>query len=484
MATDMILLREQAVANLLDSLFYLDADNVLSAAGLTRQELTKLMSDDEILHCVNLRMGAILATPIKFTSDSQPALELVERELRPRLKPLREAIFKTVLYGYSVIEAVYKEEAGLVVYDKIQEKPFYWFNVLPNGDLYYLPPNGVGFNHTPILNSPLLIGELTKFPDLKYFLTRNQATYDNPLGVATLSALYWAWFYRNSSWQFRMQFLERHGISQLLGRGADPEALATQLAKAAQDSGIAVGTTDEVSVLQVSSKGEAFQIVEQAILARIQKMLIGRELTGNQEQGSRAAQEVEERLADVLWQADMCLQRDTLQRIVNALVSLNYPGQFVEVVVDVDPGLNIDRAERDKILVESGMVQFTPKYIMENYNLSEDDILVGTPPALAQMQFTGGHNMLAHRLAATTRQQFTPEQKEIETLVDATMAAQAQPLDTKKLREIILSATGPDDLIDKLAAAFDDPAMHNEEFNAVLQQALYIADVFGYGVAE
>jgi hypothetical protein len=90
----------------------------------------------------------------------------------------------------------------------------------------------------------------TKF---KFLLTRNSPTWENPYGEALLSRLWWPWFFRQKTWNFYGQYLERYAIPLLVGHAEEPARLAEVLARAQQDSVVAVGMEDTIEAVNVNS---------------------------------------------------------------------------------------------------------------------------------------------------------------------------------------------------------------------------------------
>jgi phage gp29-like protein len=76
------------------------------------------------------------------------------------------------------------------------------------------------------------------------------------------------------------------------------------------------------------------------------------------------------------------------------------------------------------------------------------------------------------------RPRFDEPQEAMEELVQESMRAGGQPIPPSRIRAAILEATGPDDLVERLAALFD--AFPNAAYREVMERALFAADVMGY----
>jgi hypothetical protein len=144
-----------------------------------------------------------------------------------------------------------------------------------------------------------------------------------------LSRLYSAWFLRKQGFQFWAQFLERTGIPMLVGKGASNEAalktMSEKLYKAVQDAVIAIGRDEDVASIAPGGSGESFERFEKAISRRIQKLILGQTLTTEVDgKGSYAAALVHNEVKKDRRNADIKLIAVTVQRLVNALVMLNF----------------------------------------------------------------------------------------------------------------------------------------------------------------
>ena len=116
-------------------------------------------------------------------------------------------------YGYSVLEAVYNENALHVNGDTITpfiglewigEKPMQWYEPKNDGRL-------ILFRN---FSKSRLDEECNQH--FKHFLTRCKPTYENPYGEALLSRLYWVWFFKNNGFKMWAKFVEQFELWELL----------------------------------------------------------------------------------------------------------------------------------------------------------------------------------------------------------------------------------------------------------------------------
>lgn len=474
------LLNEQAVDNLVYWLGSLpDVDETLAAAGLSRTALRKVQSDDEIATALETRREAVVAAPWRLEPwEENSVTEWLWAELEPHLPQLIRDIWHAVPYGYSVIEAVYARKAdGRIGIARVGEKPFEWFIPQRDGTLLYSPPSAA----TPV----------TVDTQFKFFLTRREATYRQPYGVPLLSTLYWPWYFRSNGWRFWARFLERHGAPLLVGKSTDTAAMQTALVAAINSAVLSVDREDEVASVGAGAAGDAFDKFSTAVDKRIQKVVLGQTLTTDvQGGGSYAAAKVQNEVRGDRLAADITLVQATIQRLVNALRVLNFPlSDSVTFRIADDRGLEVERTDRDVKLVSGGVLKLTEKYLLDRYDFEEGDFTVPAPvtesaPDQEPPPVPAGESELAPLSAQrfAVGGSFTPDQNEIEELVSLSIPEGGQPVPVAAIKQAIAASSSPAELAEQLAALY--AGGEYRAFQAVLEHALFAADVVGYASAE
>lgn len=468
-----------ALENVVSSLSKLpDPDLVLSQAGLGRQELRKLETDDEISAALETRREAVIATPWRLEPyDSDPA-EWLWETLTPHMDSLLRGIWSAVPYGYSVIEAVYAKgpRIGLA---RLEEKPLEWFEPRRDGTLWYSPTDG-----RPAMQVDA---------DYKFILTRRGHNYRNPYGEALLSRVYWPWFFRYNGWRFWMRFLERFADPLLLGQVIDPAAFVTAMQGLGLSAVVGVGMDEKISAVTGGGAGE-FEKVEMALGRRIQKLILGQTLTSEVgDKGSYAAAQVHNEVRDDKRRADIRLVTGTVQHLCNALWSLNaLPGVPPTFVMQDDAGLEVARATRDAALVQAGVLTLTEQYLLDRYDFKEGDFEIPTqaapePPGGAQMPSPAQGKAKPIKASmgfqgATKPQRFTPDQAAVEALADAALAEAKSPVPVELIRAAIMAAKGPDELAERLSEMYGGEG--SAEFQDLVERSIFCADVLGYANAK
>jgi phage gp29-like protein len=445
-----------------------DPDTVLQEAGLTRKDLRRLESDDEISGALETRLSACHTTPWRLSPGEGAVTEFIHKQLEAHMETLVNAAWGATPYGYSVQEIIYARDGARICWDRIEERPIEWFRPLTNGELRYFPSTGAGGVDGVIVDTVY-----------KFFLTRRRPKYRNPLGEALLSRLYWPWFFRTNGWKFWARFLERFGAPLLVGKTeGSTQDMATALASAVQSAATAIGKDDELEAISPGNAGDSFQRFSSAVDRRIQKVVLGQTLTTDTDgKGSYAAAKVHNDVREDRKQADLRMITRTIQRQIDALTALNFPNAEAPMfTMEEEIGIQAERASRDASLATAGIVKFTPDYLLRAYDFEDGDFTIPSeapavrPAAKASAQF------------ASRPARFTKAQQALEDLADDTLESAGSPIPVKDIQAAVLAATGPEDLEERLAKLYDDadPA----EFREVLERALFAADLMGYADAE
>jgi phage gp29-like protein len=328
-------------------------------------------------------MDTLVGVDWRLEGGSEEVRVWMTDQLKRHYDMIVQSAWNAKLYGYNVMERIWAKVDGQYIVDRISEKPFEWFVPKRDGTLLYRK------NSSIIVNDDLLaVQGVIVDTNFKFLLTQNKPTWKNPRGKALLAYLFWPWFYRKATWQFWMQFLERNGQPLLLGEGADPAQIAQQLAMAVQDAVIAVPTGTKVSTVAPSNRGEAFNLAEDRLVRRIQKILLGQTLTSDvaiKGSGAKALGDVhnEVRLDKTI--GDLKVVGPTIQNYLDALRFLNFPSSRpVNLVYAIDRGLETGRATRDATLINTGNIEFTDQYYTREYGFKKGDFKIISPSKIKQ----------------------------------------------------------------------------------------------------
>lgn len=456
-----------------------DPDLVLKQAGLSRADLRRLESDDEISAALETRMAACISTPWRLEGDDQDIVDFVTEHLDAFGERIMTASWTAAPYGYSVQEIIYrKADDGHIVWDRVEERPFEWFRPMPDGGLKFYR---CGISSGSVLGA----GEVVD-TTFKFFLTRRRPTYRNPYGEAVLSRLYWPWFFRTNGWKFWAVFLERFGSPLLVGKTkGKTEDMSRALAAAVQSAVLAIGAEDSVDAISPAQAGDAFTKFSEQVDRRIQKVILGQTLTTDVTGGgSYAAANVHDRVRDDRKRMDLRMVAGTVQRMIDALVALNFRGAPApKFLFDDGKGLQKDRAERDATLTRAGVV-LTEQYILRAYDFEPGDFTVGPVPpqpvgaSPARASAGDSRSSLMFATSGNGGPQFTPNQQALEELADQALADARSPVPAYRIAAAIRESSGPEDLEARLARLFSQ--VDTTAFADLLERALFAADVMGY----
>lgn len=474
-----------------------DPDLMLEKAGIQRQHLRYLELDDEVAQCVETRKDAVLITPWRLEPNQTRAAKNLTLMLTPFIEPLIRGALSAVFYGYSVLEITWAQLDGRTVIERVDERNIEWFKLHPQLGWRYFPDDGSGG-----------IDGLACDPR-KFFITVRHPTTRNPYGESLLSRLWFPVTWRREGWQMWLKFLETFGQPIVLGKVFDFTAFVT--AMKAQGVRSIIGwqgrAEDTVTTITASAPGE-FERLENALVMRIQKLILGQTLTSQVgDSGSYAAAQVHNEVRQDKAHADCRLVMGTIQKVVNVLSALNGWPAPAFIMAD-DTGLEVERANRDAallpVLVASGF-KLTQNYFEDRYDYRSEDLeAVEAPDTDSPMQpgsaaepesgdegedDTEGDDDESESaearadLLTLAAPRFTKTQQEIETLGDDLLQeAPDSPLDPERLRDAIMGARDADDLRERLLVIWQGGP--DAAFSDTLEKAAFMARVIGYVSAD
>lgn len=446
-----------------------DVDEVLRQAGLSRQRLSVLMTDDEISQAMETRLDAVVNAPWRLIEDHGEQTQLLIEQIKYWHNEIVSGAWEACPYGYSVMEAVYAQlDDGKIIIKELQVKPLEWFEPKNTGELIYR-------------QGQTELDVNARFP-LKFFLTRRKPSYKQPYGDPLLSKLYWSWFFRTNTTKFWVKFLERFGSPLLVGKVGgqsrvqeDIDAMTSALLNAHAQAVISIGAEDDINTVGTNFSGagsSAFEAFDTVLTRRIQKVVLGQTLTsGTDGTGSRALGQVHENVRQDKRNSDLRMITPIFQEIIDAICLLNGFEKHT-IVLGGEQDLKMEVVDRDLKLKDLG-VQFTEAYIQEVHGLKPEHFKMtsaqtdGTPK-----QFTALPQQ-ALRFAAKPNKA-DKDQAEIDELADS---QSFKLLDNQQIKELIFKSESLEELTNNLMHMI--PEATKQQFNAQLDEALYAASVFG-----
>ena len=462
---------EQAVDKMnkfFDSLMRTDTDAVLHKAGISRHQLSVLLSDDEIDGKIETRSDNLMQAKYTLSDSDSDVSTFIYEQLDLHLESILTASLNAKLFGYSVTEIVWdeyaKKQSGILQPLSVVEKPMQWFEPKNDGRLMWFANN---YNQGVAVDT-----------DYKYLLQQYKPTYAEPKGKALLSRVYWLWYFKTNGWRFWSKFLERFGSPLLIGTtDGEPQALADALMAAHNQSVVAMSDGDTVEAINASSNGEAFKAYDDAINKRIAKYLLGQTLTSGTDNGGTYGQglvhqDQQQRILD----GDKKFAERYVQQFIDTICLLNgyEPPTFN---FTFEKGLQPERAERDSKLYSQG-VRFDESYYVDAYDFKPEYIKVVEDNAAPIISLSDKPKQ-ALQFAEGDDEKFTPEQQELEQVADEALDASVQPFEVSKVLSAIELATDADSLREALFSMVGD-SLAQSEFTQLVNAALMVADVHGF----
>jgi phage gp29-like protein len=453
-----------------------DADEILSQLGIDRTKLRRIADDDEVSAALETRRDAALNTPWRIEHEQSRARRFFEDAASGAIPAIMAAAWGAVPYGYSVFEVVYADAGnGRLAIGSIIECPFEWFLLHPDGTVKWRETNEAA-------------------DPRKFFAVVNQGSLRKPMGEALLAKAYWPWYFRTHGWRFWAKFLEQAAVPLLVGRTlSDKQAMVEMLRSLS--SGPVAALDREEEIVSVDTPGNSpnkFTEFEIACTRRIQRLILGQTLTSGTDGGSgnRALGEVHDEIRQEKRRADIRLITEAVQRVLDTLAALNaLPAP--RFVMEDEAGLQMDRAQRDKTLVDAGMLRFTRRYIEEKYGLEPDDFEEVQPGQAAAADGGQGQSGSAQQSASMAvtfatpdaphkadRPRFTAGQQAVEEEIERILPSVGSPIDSAAIKSAIMGAESVGDLYERLAVAMRDADA--TQFAQVFERALFAADVMGY----
>jgi len=447
-----------------------DVDEVLRQAGLSRQRLSVLMTDDEISQAMETRLDAVLNAPWRFIEDHGEQTIFLKELFTKWHFEIVSGAWEACPYGYSVLEANYKiDENNRFTLADIMVKPLEWFEPKNNGELIFRKPQ-----------SSTEVNVFKTYP-LKFFLTRRKPSFKQPYGEALLTKLYWIWFFKAGSMKFWAKFLERFGSPLLVGKSKNTDAMVQALIGAHAQSVVAIDPTEDINTVGTNFSGagsSAFEAFDKVMVRRVQKVVLGQTMTSeNDGGGSKALGVVHNEVRMDKRNSDLRMISPTVQELIDALCILNGFDKHT-IILGGEQDLNVKVVERDLKLKDLG-VQFNDKYIIETYGIKPEHFKVGVASDITPIQQFNALPHKAFSFAATTRK-LSPEQQEVEELTDA--QRNIELLSNDQVNELLQKSETPEELAFHLMQLM--PEANQSQFTANLERALYAGDVLGYMTAS
>ena len=446
---------------------FTDTDEAIQSIG-GRKALRKMLSDDEIYSAMDTRVCAVTATPWKIEGGNARVNKFIYNEIKKVSDDLFKSIWSALPYGYSITEIIYSQEGSQVGLASVIEKDFDSFIPQKDGSIYE--------KTSDFLDGKEVLRE-------KYLLTVNEFKEIKPTGEALLEKLYWAWFFRCQGWDIWIRWMEKVATPFLVGKTENrlidgKQSIDTFMAildKAKRGSAIAIDKDSEIKNIETNSNGDHFKLFEDAVIARINRVVLGQTLatnTGNN--GNYATAKVHNEVRQDKKVRDCKMIAKSVNRLITYLFELNnFQGEVPVFTMMDDRGLELERAGRDKLLVEQGVV-FTRQYYIDNYDFDEKELEQFTnQPQQAQQSQTKPIGAFSGSMQFSS----TQNQNELDQFVYELKNTGLTAVSEQKLKRLISEANSEEELNKVFSEIMDSKS---DKFEETLTKALIYSRYMGF----
>jgi len=353
-----------------------DPDPVLRKRGDDATVLRDLSADDAVCTAIQSRkIKTLNKRNFRFSpgaldgqepNESAVALcRALEKDLeRVDLLALFSEILDAPYYGYTVIELLWRANAGAMRLADIVAKPRHWFGWNDLNQFCFLE---AGVSEKPV-------------PPHKFVVARHFPSYENPYGLRLLSRCLWPVAFKSGGVRFWMIFAERFGIPWVIGHytGGDEtkrQQMLSQLSTMVQDAVAVISGGGNVDIHDVSGKaGALHQDMVKHWDSAVSRVIMGQTLTSSDGggAGSYALGQTHYAVLEDYAECDETLLATAMNDLAWSYGQVNAPGELSPVFEFIQPEDHMSRAELDGKLKESG-VRFRKAHYTRAYGLAEDE---------------------------------------------------------------------------------------------------------------
>ncbi|HBS41164.1 MAG TPA: hypothetical protein DEA26_00685 [Oceanospirillales bacterium] len=346
-------------------------DPILRAKGKSVAIYRDLRGHPAVGGAIRRRKSAV--TALEWGLDRGKATARTESNIQTILDDmditqLIKDILEAPLYGYQPIEILWSKGQRWTAPEQLIAKPPEWFVFGTEGDLRFRS------------RKSMIEGE--ELSERKFLLPRNEATYQNPWGVADLAMVFWPATFMKGGLRFWVQFAEKYGTPWLVGkvpRNTQRNVkmdLADDLEAMIQDAIAVIPDDSSVDIIEAAAKTGAAEAYERLLMycrSEINIALLGQNQT-TESNSTNASATAGLEVADDLRDGDASLVESTVDQLIEWIMYANgMSGPAPKFTMYEQEEIDDRQAKRDEILSRTG-VTFSKSYFMRSYDLEEDDI--------------------------------------------------------------------------------------------------------------
>lgn len=359
----------------------------------TLEDYGKFLIDPHIFSCSQSRKAGMMGMEWEIFSDDKNAelVSFIENCLNKlSLHRIFEEILDAPFFGYQPLEIYWDyDRDNRIVPVNIIAKPAHWFKFDQHNQLKFMARNSYAGEYVP---------------PRKVLLAQHKATYSNPYGTSVLSRCYHHVMFKQGGMELWLQFTEKYGMPLLVG-SADSLADNATIAKLWQwlmefkaNGVLSVPSTVKVENINTGNLSASTDVYLKLIdycNAELSKAILSQTLTTDNTgtTGSYAMSQTHMEVRKDVVIADSKIITEVVNQLIQWIVAINAPEVLNIPYFRMFSDLNIDLqlAQRDKLLFEGNYCKPTKKYLTKRYGFKEDEIIMIESPAAAP-EFAEGQN--------------------------------------------------------------------------------------------
>lgn len=440
-------------------------DPILRATRKGIECLRSIEQTGQVATCVSSRNAGVTSLNWRIVQKNDKYKEFYDDICKHiDIYDVISSIIKAPAYGYQPIEIVWAKSGANVIPDKIIAKPQEWF--------FFNAKNELCFKQRGKADGLVLRPE-----EKKFLCPTSGASYLNPYGIPYLSRCFWDVAFIKGGVEFWTKFNEKYGMPYLIGKyeeGSSDEKiqdLLQMLNNMVQDAVAVIPDNSTFEIKEASGKTGSADLYEKYIRMfeqNISKNILGQTLTTDiGSSGSYAAGKVHAAVRADIVASDARIVEKEINKLLCWVHELNFGDSDVPVFEFwEDRGVGKDIADRDRVLVESG-VKFSKKYFLKTYNFEDEDIEVSDSD-------NGG--MEDNFAEKTDDDGFHA----IDEIVDTFSDEDFEDIISDKISPIIKDFAknkNPGKAMERLSEIF--PKMDSDKLEKTLTKCLFFADLLG-----
>jgi len=440
------------------------------------------MADGHLGAVTRKRRAAVRARPWSLNPNGAAARSVKRTQAMFEALDVRHAetiLWSSCLYGYSVLEVMWKMQDGMLVPGELRDKPQEWFGWHSDGSFRFIDDTG--------------LGEIV--PERKFLVARSEPTFTNPYGKPLLSECFWPLAFKRGGLRFWMTFCEKYGMPRAIGSvppsasQAERDALLNVLVSMVRDGAAVISDNQKVELQEAAGKAsstDAYAKLVQWADTEISKAILGETLsTELGSVGSLAAAQVHNDVRKDLALDDANLIEACFNELIGWIYDLNFPGESVRprFEIQMPEDLNEARVTRDKTLAEMGL-RLTGDYFSDTYRIDPKYVAgVASPSSASDAATTSAQAAAAY--AEPGAPVIAPKASWRPDELSQALAAEITPEDMRdqeqeiagQVLEMAKKANGFDQFMEMLETEY--PTLSMPKFESAVEKFTLLGDMAG-----